>query len=46
MQKYHLIQCKYQPCSYTAAYQELLQRAFQSGVLREQTSLPQQYKDD
>ena len=34
------------PCSCTVAYQELHQRAFQSGVLREQTSLPQQYRDD
>ena len=34
------------PCSCTVAYQELHQRAFQSGVLREQTSLPLQYRDD
>ena len=34
------------PCSFTVAYQELHLRAVRSGVLREQTSLPQQYRDD
>ena len=32
--------------SCTVAYQELHLRAVRSGVLREQTSLPQQYRDD